>query len=363
MQLLPSSPNTSQPVTMLAIIKQWEETNSLKIDNTEKYFFLLLLKLGMDTVYFYVCCQKKFTNFGSVCSLSIILADLLLTFLLATVWFLGAERPFVTNCFLLAHASATFGALPLPMMCLGLLDYCLEANSMCNHRERSKLLRNVVLTLLVWMQAVIFSMSSANTVPVELDFVTGMKVLACEVKESTLIPVLHFGLFMASLLTVLPYWSEIPRWLKEADRIYEAREQKENPMSDLFFTSAHSSDISEKTFLENNWSRPPLWLSLTLGFLVFWMPYLAVTVACMIGGISVPAYISVNLLWLDCTNSFLTGVVFLVKSKTQGPQSNLPENMCSWQIYWHLSKGTQQFILPKAVFNPSKEKINHLLLV
>ncbi|XP_072223093.1 probable G-protein coupled receptor 160 [Leuresthes tenuis] len=363
MQLLPSSPDPSQPLKMLAIIKQWDETNSFQTDNTEKYFFLLLFKLGMDMVYFCVCYQKRFTHFVSVCGLSIVLADLLMTFLLATIWFLGAERPFVTDCYLLAHASAAFEALPLPMMCLGLLDYCLEANPMSNHRAHSKLLRNVVLTLLVWMQAVIYSMRSANTEPVELDFASGVKVLTCEVKESTLITLLLLGLFMASLLTVLPFWSEIPRWVQEADRIYEARGQQEQAMSDLFFTSAHSSDISEKTFLENNSSRPPLWLSLMLCFLVFWLPYIAVSAACLICGIAVPAYIAVNILWLDCSNSFLSGVVFWVKSKTQGPHSHLPENMCSWQSYWHLSKGTQQFLLPQAVFNPSKEKVNRSFLV
>ncbi|XP_041859601.1 probable G-protein coupled receptor 160 [Melanotaenia boesemani] len=350
---------------MLAILKQWEEVSYTLTDNTEKYFFLFLFKFGLDTGVFYSCTKKGYTYILSLFSLSIVLADLLLTFLLATLWFLGAERYFVSPCFVLANASATYSSLPLPMMCLTLLDYCLGDDCLSKHTN-SKLLRNVVLTLLVWLQAVIYAFRTVTAEPLELIHKTGIKEIVCEVEESTLITVSNMGLLAAAVLILLPFWSKIPPWVEEADRIYESREKQENKRSDLSFTSTWTysmeTKISKIKELEkNSWWRPPLWFSLVLCFTMFWVPYLVMFAGCIIYGFAVPAYISVNLLWLECINSFLIGVVFWVKSKTQGQYSNLPENVCMWQIYWHLSKGTYESLLPMATFNQSKEKRDKLL--
>ncbi|XP_044066420.1 probable G-protein coupled receptor 160 [Siniperca chuatsi] len=314
----------------------------------------------------YLCCRKLCTSFLSMCSLSIILADLVMTLLITMVWFLGAERSVVSPCFLLAHASATYGALPLPMMCLGLMDYCLEDAYLCNQSTFCKFLRNAFLTLLVWMLAVIYSFGDVKAELMELDYMSGIRVLVCEVEESTLITYFILGLFTAVICTMLPFWSRIPQLVKEADRLSEMREEQENQRSDLLFISTNYGDTknSEENYLEETISpRPPLWFSLTLGFGMVWMPYLTLSVACLVFGFGVPAYITVNLLWLECTNSLLVGVVFWVKSKTLGPYSHLPENVCLWHIYWHLSKGTQQQQLPIAVFNPSKGKKNTHLYV
>lgn len=351
---------------MLAVIEIWEGESGCHIVNTEKYLLLMLLKLGLDAVVFYLCCQKLYTYFLSMCSLSIVLADLVMTFFMATLWFLGTERSLVSPCFLLANASSTYGALPLPMMCLGLLDYCLENTYLANQSTFCKFLRNAVLTLLVWILAVIYSFGSVKDELMELEYVTGIKALLCEVEESTLITYFIWGLFIAVTCTMLPFWSRIPQWVKEADRLSEAREEQGNQRSDLLFTSPKCTDTKsgEENYLEEPiWPRPPLWLSLTLGFGMFWMPYLAVSVVCLVFGFGVPAYISVNVLWLECTNSLLVGVVFWVKSKTLGPYSHLPENVCLWRIYWNLSKGTRQQQPPIAVFNPSTGKRNTLLYV
>ncbi|KAM6924406.1 uncharacterized protein FYW49_004645 [Xenentodon cancila] len=341
---------------MLAILEQWEDVSGYHTNNIGKYFLLLLFKSGLDMVVFYLCSQKRYTYFLSVCRLSIVLADLLMTFLMAAVWFLGAERSFMSPCYLLANASAIYRGLPLPMLCLGLLDYCSEETCLRNQTAFSKRFRNVVLTLLVWIYSVNSSFGSVTAKQVELDY-SGGKALVCEVEESTLITVFILGLFTASLFTLLPFWSAIPQWVREADKIYEAREAQENKRSDLFFTQSAERKCTGNNYQEENISlRPPMCFSLTLAFLMFWMPYLAVSVACLICGLAVPAYISVNLMWLECANSLLVGVAFWIKSKTQGPYSNPPENMCSWQVYWHLSRGVRQPQLSVAAFNPSEEE-------
>uniref|UniRef100_A0A8C9Y7N7 Uncharacterized protein n=1 Tax=Sander lucioperca TaxID=283035 RepID=A0A8C9Y7N7_SANLU len=282
--------------------KQWEVASGCRTDNTDKYLMLVLFKLGMDAVVLYLCYRKRNTSFLSMCSLSIILADLVMVFFIASVLFLGPERYLASLCFFLANASATYGALPLPIMCLGLLDYCLEDTSLGNQSALCKFLRNVVLTLLVWMLAVINPFGSVNSDLIEVDYKKGITFIVCEVEESTLLTYMIVGLFTVVICIMLPFC-----------------------------------------------------------FGTFWMPYLTVSVACLIFGFGVPAYIAVNVLWLECTNSLLMGLVFWTKSNGQGPYSQLPENVCMWHVYWHLSKGTGQQQLPIAVLNPSKGKRKTLL--
>ncbi|XP_059189632.1 probable G-protein coupled receptor 160 [Centropristis striata] len=361
-----ASPEASKTVKMLAIIEQRNTLSGCHADLTDKYLLLMLFKLGMDIAVIFLCCRKPFHSFLAMCSSSIVLADSLMVFLIAHIWFLGPERYPVSLCFLMAYASAAYGALPLPIICLGLLDYFLEDTYLSNQRACCKFLRNAVLTLLVWMLAVIYTFWSVQPDLMEMDFENGIKALVCEVEESTLIDYLILGVFAAVIFTMLPFWSMIPQWMKEAERLSEAREERDNQSSDLLFTSTCNTEtkIGEENYLQDTVQMcPPLWASLTMGFGAFWMPYLSVSVACLIFGFAVPSYITVNLLWLECTNSLLMGVVFWVKSKKQGPYSNLPENVCMWHVYWHLSKGAQHRQLPMAVFNPSKEKRNTLLYV
>lgn len=350
---------------MLAIIEQWEVGTGCHKDNTENYVILLLFKLGLDSVAFYLCCRKWFASFMSVCSLSIVLADLVLALALVAVWSLGPDKPPVPLCFLLANASATYGALPLPMMVLGLLDYWLYDTYLRNHSASSKNLINIFLTLLVWMQALIYSFCFVHAELTELDNIPWVKALVCEVEESTVITYFTLLAFTVVLCAALPFLSSIPQWLREADRLCEKREEQEDQKSDFLFISINHAEQqpSEDCLVKPLSSRPPLWLSLMLGFAVFWLPYLTISVVCMLFGLGVPAYITVNILWLECANSLVMGVVFWTNRDVQVPYCSLPENVCLWHIYWHLSKGTGQQQLPIAVFNPSKAKRETLFYV
>lgn len=358
----------SQPVKMMAVLEQWEMASGRHTNNNEKYFWLLLFKFGLDVAVFYACCPKRFTFFLSVCSTSIVLADFLLTVFMGIVWLLGAEGSFSSACLLLGKASATYGVLPLPVIFLGFLDYCLHDTCLGNHSDLCKLLKNVILTVLVWLGALGYAFGLFHSEPVQLDYTTGIKVLVCKVEESMSITAVILGLFSVTFITMLPFCSRIPQWVKEADKIYAAQEERKKITSDLFLSSTWTQKLETNSKEEKHSKRsvgspPPLWFSLMLGFLLFWMPYLVVTVSCLLCGFAVPAYISVNLLWLECTNSFLVGLIFWVKSKIRGPYIHLPENVCSWQIYWHLSKGTTEFDLPIAVLSPSQADKKALLYV
>ncbi|XP_017268796.2 probable G-protein coupled receptor 160, partial [Kryptolebias marmoratus] len=245
---------------------------------------------------------------------------------------------------------------------------CLQDTCLGNRSVLCKLLKNAILTVLVWMAAFAYSFGFFHSELAQLDTMSGTKAMVCKVEKSTAVTVIILGLFSVTFLSMLPFCSGISQWVKEADQIYETLEEKQKMTSDLPFTSTWSPNFEttskeEKPLEKKVCLRPPLWFSLMLGFLIFWMPYLVVTVSCLLCGFAVPAHISVNLLWLECTNSFLAGLTFWVKSKIRGPYVHLPDNVCSWQIYWHLSKGTIQPDVPIAVLNPTKTNRNALLFV
>ncbi|KAM6928591.1 putative G-protein coupled receptor 160 [Lycodopsis pacificus] len=350
---------------MLGIVEETDMVSGRHTDNTDKYLGIMLIKMGMEVVILFFSSQKLYTSFLGMCSLSIVLADSVMVLLFSSLLFLGPERYLVSLCFILANASATYEALPLPLMCLGLLDCCLEGTYLGKQRAFYKFLRHIALTLLVWILAVIYSFGSVKSDSMKLDYRERISVLVCEVRESTLINYFILGLFSAVGCTMLPFYSMIPKWVGEANRISEAREERENQSSDLLFTSTNCTEtkgIEENPPEETVYPRPPLWFSLILGFSLTWMLYLVMSVVCISLSFRVPAYITVNLLWVECTNSFLTGMMFWANSNKQGPYS-LPENACPWPVYWHLSKGTQQQPFPAAVSNLSKEKSHTLLYV
>lgn len=348
---------------MLAVIEQWEVGASCHTSNTDKYVLLMLFKLGLDMATFYSCWRKPFPSLLSMCSLSVVLADLATVLTLAAVWFQEPDKTAVPLCSLLAIASTTYEALPLPMAFLGLLDYCLFDTCHHKHSTSWKKLRDVLVTLLVWTTALIYSFYFVNAEMVEMDIRPKTKGLVCQVKESTAVTHFVFISFIVLLCTALLHLSRIPQWLEEADQMSEKAEEKGNQTSDVLVVSSKSTESKfSDEYLEKP-DRPPLWLSLMLGFAVIWMPYLSASAICILLGFGVPAYIIVSVPWLECTNSLLMGVVFWANSDVQGPYCNLPENVCLWHVCWHLSKGTGQQQLLIAVFNPSKAKRQTLLYV
>lgn len=347
---------------MLAILHQEVVATGSHADSTGKYLLLMLLKFGLDAAAFYLCSKKLYRYIFTMCSLSIVLADAVLTCSLAGVWFVGADRSPVPLCFLLANAAATYGALPLPVMFLGLVDYYLHNSYLCNYSNSWKYLRNAALISMGWTLALVYSLSYVKAEAKELNRLQ-LKVLVCEVDDS--MPVALFGLtvFAAVICVMVPFLPRVPRWVKEADRLAEVRGKQKSHSSDLFVSTDSNGREVEKRPMRTNSERPPLWISLALGFGTFWIPYLTISSVCLLFDVGVPAYITVNVLWLECTNSFLAAFVFWTRSNKEGPYSQLPENVCLWNVYWHLSNGTRDERPPTAVFNPCKAKSTGVLLV
>lgn len=350
----------AQESKMLAILEQVEVASGHHADNTEKYLLLMLFKLGLDAAVFYLCSQKSYAYVFTTCSLSVVLADVVLTCSLAGVWFVGADRSLVSLCSLLAHASATYEVIPAPVMLLGLLDYYLHDSYLCNTSTSYKRLRNSGLLSLGWTLALLHSLSHVKAEVRELNY-PQLKALVCEVGESVPISLFNWMVFAAVFCTMLPFLPQVPHWVAEADRLSQLREEHKSHGSDLFISTCEKPQ--QRRPLATLSERPPLLVSLALAFGSFWLPYLAISVACLFFDVGVPAYISVNVLWMECANSLLTGFIFWSKSNKEGPYSQLPNNVCLWNVFWHLSNGTRDQGLPVAVFNPSKVKRTSLFLV
>ncbi|XP_034029055.1 probable G-protein coupled receptor 160 [Thalassophryne amazonica] len=362
--LLPVS-SENYHVKMLAIIEQWEGDYRCHTNNTGQYVLLTFFKTCLDATTLWLCFHKK-RSFISVFSFSLLLFDSLLAFFLATRWYIRDEQAFVPICFILAYASATCALLPLPVMVLLLWDCILESANILHCSPRWKCLRNVLSTCGVWLIAIMLASLSVSADLMEVEMSGGMKTLVCEVQESTTITYSILVVFIAVVLSTIPFWSKIPKWMTEADRLWEVRDKlQENHRSNPLLMSSLPKHTEEDFMKESTKPTllPPLWFSLILGFATFWMPYLLVSVACLTFDEGVPAYITFNLIWLECMNSLLVGVMFWVKSKTHGPYSDLPKNVCSWNIYWHLSRGTPPQQLPEAVRNPVKVNRSTLLCV
>lgn len=182
----------------------------------------------------------------------------------------------------------------------------------------------------------------------------------------------HFsvGICVAIACVLLPHYKQLSSWLKEANRLSEQRDDV-NPtvQSDLSFRYAKlgqlGADEVKALSVEAEWQKPPLYLSLTLSFSTTWASYLVMCIACELLNPGIPAYIGINLLCFECANSLLVGLVFWLKSDWLGPYSDLPDEICQWQVYWHLSRGdvTDSEKHPKAVFSLSGRDRNPLLHV
>lgn len=344
-------------VKMLAILAEWKGDDGCLVDNTPQYLFLVLFKLSMDTAILLICWRRLHTSFLSVCGLSIVLADAFMALSLAMVWTLNPLKAPVSVCFLLANFSAVFSVLPLPMIGLGLLDYFLHDKCTAKCRPVWMLLRNTALASLVWLLAALYSYETTTSNEMEITDFGGLKALVCEVPESQLVNYFVVVLLLMTIYALLPHISAIPAWYRKANLLSEQREKPRHiQKSDLRRNTAGQighEDAEANPLVETTQQPPCLWISLVLCFASVWLPYLFLSAIFVFLGVGIPTYVMINLLWLECTNSLLVGVIFWLKSNDLGQYNSLPDEVCSWRTYLHLSRGTYTF---QEKFDTSKWK-------
>lgn len=295
-------------------MEHWEGENG-HVDNTPQYLFIMLFKIGIDMLVLSNFTPTMYTSFMNVCSYSVFLADIAVFGALTVAWFLGN----VSVCFILAHASFMYAALPLPVLVLGLLDYMFElCNSTCHRAQRSGL-QNSFLILVVWAIAGIRSFHSTNTKTMAIEHITGRHALLCQIQNSILISLFCVCLSIATCCVLLPFCSWLPMWLRKANSLSAQRDNFPRILrSDPYFSKTMFNDqgnYEENTLVvETGQQVPPLYISLILCFIATWTPYIVIPFVFLIMGFEVPPYITVNMLWFECINSLFMGVVFWLKS-------------------------------------------------
>lgn len=336
---------------MQAIIELTDLEHGCSMDNTIQFLVLVYLKLALDLGALMLCTFKPVLTFLNMCSISIVIFDAILAVLMSATLWLDSQSSHMALCFIMTYFSAAFSALPVPMLCLGILDNYLKDTQ--TGKKLIILVRNPLLILLMWIIAGIYAHSTVDPTLREHDIT--VRYLLCEVTESKVTTYSALALSTVITFVLLPHFPMMPQWIKAADRISEAREENAKAQKSDLIIPTPEQDIK---YVQDDltMSRPGMHISLTIGFAAFWMPYLIVTSFFVLFDYGIPAYISVNLLWVQCINSLLAGTKFWLKSDTLGPYSSSPKNVCLWQAYWHLSAGTEAHQQPAAVFNPSGGK-------
>ncbi|XP_077583318.1 putative G-protein coupled receptor 160 [Stigmatopora nigra] len=326
---------------MHAIIQKWDEASDLHIDYIEEHMILLLSKLGLNFLVLCFTHNRMCSSWQGMCNLSIVLADLVVATFVVKLWLFGSDETAVSLCSLLTITSKTYEALPLPLIALYLWDIWLEDTYSRNWRTSYKVIKNIAPIMTLWMFAVFNANSALKVNLLEQRTATNQKVLLCEVQGASQVTYLASVISSICICSMLPYYSWIPQWLCDAERMFEARDkQKMGHLVTLINPCTQMTPNEGIGLVKSPLPRPPLWLSLVLGFSTLWMPYLVVTTGSLLLFICIPAFIGVNLMWLECANSVLTGLIFWAKSRRRGPYASVRLNLCSWEVYWHLSRWT-----------------------
>ncbi|XP_051509778.1 probable G-protein coupled receptor 160 isoform X2 [Myxocyprinus asiaticus] len=279
-----------------------------------------------------------------LCSISMYGADVLLVGAVSCAWFFREYLPTSTSmCFILAHSSAIYALLPLPILIAGAFDYATYPHLVNEHSSQRRTVSYCITVAFMWASVCVYSYYHTDTQPAEIYKDENLNVLVCPVHGSSVVLNFSTKVSIAVCLTLLLYSKKLIGCTRRANEMAEQRNsaycansEKHQYLPDSLVEEGGNWEIQE--------SSPPLFASLTLGFAVNWMPYLFMCVVCDLMGFLVPAYASVNLLWMACANSLLVGIAFWFKSDKTGPFSKFPDDFCLWSIYWHLSKGTSPTI-------------------
>ncbi|XP_052418912.1 probable G-protein coupled receptor 160 [Carassius gibelio] len=322
---------------MMAVIRSPGVNESFPHDETLQYLLILCSKVALNTFVLSFWRHSILKSLLGLCSVSMYVADVLLVTAVTGAWLFKETLPTSTSmCFILAHGSAVYALLPLPILICGALDYASYPHLDVRSSSWRRTVCYCTVVVLLWASACCYTYNYTDTQPMEI-YKDTARVLVCRVHGSTVVFQFSMQISIAVGLILLFYFKTTTGWIRRANKLAELRDtafasEKGQMLAYNQEGEAGSSGIQE--------SSPPLFVSLTLGFALNWIPYLLMCVVCAFLGFVVPAYASVNLLWMACANSVLVGIAFWFRSARTGPLRKFPDDTCLWNIYWQLSKGT-----------------------
>ncbi|XP_057182813.1 probable G-protein coupled receptor 160 [Triplophysa rosa] len=294
-------------------------------DETLQYLMILCSKVTLNTLVLFFWTSSIHRSLLGLFSISMHAADVMLASSVLYVW-LFRESTSSSMCFILAHASTVYAILPLPILVAAALDYATYLLPEAGRRRQCRTVVYCITAALLWASACMCSYRYTDAHPIEIH--KDVKILVCRVHGATVVSHFCAELSVAVAVVLLLHQKKLIGWIRRA-----------NQMSDCAVLEK-GRYVSYGPLGERG-DSPSLFVGLTLGFAVTWMPYLFICVACDLVGLVVPAYASVNLLWMACVNSALAGAALWCRSDGTGPFFNVPDDICLWNVYWHLSKGSE----------------------
>ncbi|XP_072537143.1 uncharacterized protein [Salminus brasiliensis] len=340
------------PWSMIAVLQEMEENGNCPHTETSQYLFLMLSKVALNTLVLSFWLRSITRSFLGILSMSMYLADLILIgFISWTWWFKEDLDVHKSMCFVLSHSSAVYSMLPLPVLLVGTFDYATIHYMEVCQKSPIRTVSHCVSALLMWTLACFYSFWYNNIDLMIIQYKEGMNALVCPVQDSAVVSYFSLSLFIAAGAVLLLYCRTVPRWVCLVNRLSSKRAWPFIPTSDLAFSQGQEKlkeGLAEELCTDDDQQgRPPLFVSLTLCFILNWTPYLTMSVACDLLGFAVPAYATVNLLWTACANSLFAGLAFWYSSDEHGPFYKLPDDICAWSFYWHLSRKDSQWSASK----------------
>lgn len=332
------------PGSMMAVLQ--EENENGTYDATLQYLVLLLFKLVLNTLVLSFWLRSILKTLLGICSISICLADLLLISSICWAWMFQRNHGIhEIMCFILSYSSTIYSLLPLPVLLAGALDCVIQQHMGFGQTSPGRTAVHCAVVFLMWTLACFYSSCYTNTELLTIQYKEGVRALVCPVQGSMAVSHFSLHLFIIVSFVLLFHFRKLPRWVLLAHKLAK---QTTGSLSQSDLASSRTlekleSGAIEETDIFNQQDRPPLIISLVLGFALNWTPYLLISVACDFLGFAVTAYASVNLLWTACANSILVGVAFWYRSNKNGPFCTLPDDICPWSFYWYLSKENGQF--------------------
>ncbi|KAG5838676.1 hypothetical protein ANANG_G00226130 [Anguilla anguilla] len=354
---------------MLAVLETLAWDGSSLQDNGLQYLAIMVFKVWLNACCLAFCGRSLRRSLVGVCGISLCLADALLLAAMAGSWALrGRVGASASLCFAMSHASTVYSLLPVPFLLLGALDY---AGSLVHggHSGRpltpGRALCYCTQVLSVWALAGLYSYRCTISQAIRVSEQEQTE-LVCMVQYSSVVTYFCTGLCLAVPCVLLFYCHREPRLFKA---VLACPRQcvcapLPAPWRKVPFGPAPLRGHREA----QQEGRPdvPLLLSLTLGFAWTWAPYLVLNTVAMLLNMAVPSHLTVNVMWLLCANSLLTGATLWYRRKEAGPCGDLLGDTCAWSHYWHHGNGgvetSLQEKLPHDIYTLSDSSTTERLL-
>ncbi|MGH0118313.1 UNVERIFIED_CONTAM: hypothetical protein FKN15_048549 [Acipenser sinensis] len=327
----------------MVILKSTGELQSTVHDNTSTFLYLFLFKVGLNCLVMTISQRSMRRSLMGFFGISLFLADLMFLCFLAAMKFRSSL--FDSLCSVLSYFSSAYTKLPLPIVILGGIDHFVNLSRSGFPVSRSRVFLYSVEVLMVWALAIFYSMHTIVIEIQKMDLPNNQRAFICPIYSSNTVNLFCVSVLVFTCCLVALCWKQLLLF----QRIFQAKDQdkksRAEPLqSDLPFRYCKLSDQEEDMEALLNQQQQPhskimmLLLSINMDFLVNWGVFLVGSTIIIFCNRAVPSYMSINLMWLLCVNSFLIGLVYWTQADRVGPPNDFPDDVCKWNFYWLINR-------------------------